>query len=179
MTSVIKVDQIQTAAGSIPTAGDLGLNITGSVLQTVHASTTTGTSNTTANTIVATSLSASITPKYSDSKILVMVSVDHQINGGNDCHLYLGRDNGSGTFVNALTDSAFVSGVNTKAAIWNYRYVGGVSNAVINQSPFGLFDAGQTTSITFKLYIGNVGGSTSSQVGAHDTQRMILQEIAG
>ena len=33
MTSIIKVDQIQTAAGGTPTAGDLGLNVTGSVLQ--------------------------------------------------------------------------------------------------------------------------------------------------
>ena len=33
MTSIIKVDQIQTAAGGVPTAGDLGLNVTGSVLQ--------------------------------------------------------------------------------------------------------------------------------------------------
>lgn len=178
MTSIIKVDQIQNAAGGTPTAGDLGLNITGSVLQTVYASTTTGTDHATANTIIATSLSASITPKYSDSKIYVAVDVDHQINGGNDAHLYLGRDNGSG-FVNALTDSAFVSGQNQKAAIWNYRYVGGGSNQVIHQAPFGLFDAGQTTEITFKLYIGNVGSGSSSKVGAHDEQRMILQEIAG
>ena len=34
MTSIIKVDQIQNAAGSVPTAGDLGLDITGSVLAT-------------------------------------------------------------------------------------------------------------------------------------------------
>jgi hypothetical protein len=34
MTSIIKVDQIQNAAGSTPTVGDLGLDITGSVIAT-------------------------------------------------------------------------------------------------------------------------------------------------
>ena len=37
MTSIIKVDQIQTAAGGVPTAADLGLNVSGSVVQTVTA----------------------------------------------------------------------------------------------------------------------------------------------
>ena len=36
MTSIIKVDQIQTAAGSTPTAADLGVNISGSLLQVVE-----------------------------------------------------------------------------------------------------------------------------------------------
>ena len=33
MTSIIKVDTIQTTAGTAPTAGDLGINTTGTVLQ--------------------------------------------------------------------------------------------------------------------------------------------------
>jgi hypothetical protein len=36
MTSIIKVDQIQTAAGGVPTAGDLGLNTTGTVLEHIE-----------------------------------------------------------------------------------------------------------------------------------------------
>lgn len=35
MTSIIKVDQIQNAAGGVPTAGDLGINTTGTVLEQV------------------------------------------------------------------------------------------------------------------------------------------------
>ena len=34
MTSIIKVDQIQTAAGGVPTAADLGFDIAGSVIAT-------------------------------------------------------------------------------------------------------------------------------------------------
>ena len=33
MTSIIKVDQIQNAAGGVPTAGDLGLNTDGTILE--------------------------------------------------------------------------------------------------------------------------------------------------
>lgn len=34
MTSILKVDTLQTAAGGVPTAGDLGLNVTGAVIAT-------------------------------------------------------------------------------------------------------------------------------------------------
>lgn len=34
MTSILKVDQIQTAAGGVPTAADLGINTSGTVLKT-------------------------------------------------------------------------------------------------------------------------------------------------
>ena len=36
MTSILKVDTIQTAAGGTPTAADLGLNVSGSIVQTQH-----------------------------------------------------------------------------------------------------------------------------------------------
>jgi hypothetical protein len=36
MTSIIKVDQIQTAAGGVPTAGDLGINTTGTILEHIE-----------------------------------------------------------------------------------------------------------------------------------------------
>ena len=44
MTSIIKVDQIQNAAGGVPTAGDLGLNTTGTVLKVSHFTNNTRTS---------------------------------------------------------------------------------------------------------------------------------------
>ena len=76
MTSIIKVDQIQNAAGGVPTAGDLGLNTTGSVLQVVQtyngnsshiAASSTG--------LVASGIQASITPKQAGSLILVSFSI--------------------------------------------------------------------------------------------------------
>ena len=35
MTSILKVSTIQNTAGTAPTAGDLGLNVAGTVLQVV------------------------------------------------------------------------------------------------------------------------------------------------
>ena len=74
MASIIKVDTIQTAAGGTPTAGDLGLNTTGSVLQVVQG---TRASDTTiqSGAYTSTGLSVNITPTYADSKILVTLSL--------------------------------------------------------------------------------------------------------
>ena len=77
MTSIIKVDQIQTAAGAAPTAADLGINVTGSVLQVVNVVKTDTQAFGPALNIwydIA-GLSATITPKFSTSNILVHVSI--------------------------------------------------------------------------------------------------------
>lgn len=77
MSSILKVDQIQLSNGNTPTAGDLGLNDTGTVLQVVSAEK----SDTQATSVVCptftdiTGLSATITPKSASSKILVTVSI--------------------------------------------------------------------------------------------------------
>jgi hypothetical protein len=69
MSSIIKVDQIQLADGSTPTAGDLGLNTTGSVLQVVQGQYDIATS---VNSGTPTSIiDLNITPSSTSSKILV------------------------------------------------------------------------------------------------------------
>jgi len=73
MSSIIKVDTIQTAAGGVPTAGDLGLNVTGTVLQVVSAEYSTANTTTTSSTYTDTGLSCSITPTSTSSKILTTV----------------------------------------------------------------------------------------------------------
>lgn len=77
MTSTLKVDQIQLADGSVPTAGDLGLNVSGSVLQVVSVTTDLHTTSSVqdATFTAINGLSASITPKSVNSKILVSVFV--------------------------------------------------------------------------------------------------------
>lgn len=72
MTSIIKVDQIQLADGTAPTAADLGLNVSGSVLQVVAAEITTLNIATTSTSLVdVTGASLSITPSSANSKILL------------------------------------------------------------------------------------------------------------
>lgn len=96
MTSILKVDTIQTAAGGTPTAADLGLNVTGSVLQVVSATKTnpfavTGTTWTDVN------LSLSITPTSTSSKILVLGNV------------FLGSQNASGALWRLVRDTTAIA----------------------------------------------------------------------
>jgi len=80
--STIKVDTIQKLNGSVPKASDLGLNVTGNVLQIV-----TNTSNTpksiASSSFVTTDHSITITPTSTSSTILLTVMGGHAWNGNN------------------------------------------------------------------------------------------------
>tara|TARA_B100000530_G_scaffold327999_1_gene268368 strand:+ start:230 stop:742 length:513 start_codon:yes stop_codon:yes gene_type:complete len=71
MTSILKVDSIQKANGSVPTAADLGVNVTGSVLQVVYAETSSSNVALTDSGWTSVGLTALITPSSTSSKILV------------------------------------------------------------------------------------------------------------
>lgn len=76
MTSIIKVDNIQTAAGGTPTASSLGIGGTGKIGQIVQAvKTDTGTINSQTFTTIS-SLSLNITPTATSSKILLMMNIN-------------------------------------------------------------------------------------------------------
>jgi len=74
MSSIIKVDQIQLANGSTPTAADLGINITGNIIQTVVKISSTVVTQTSA-AITGFGLSQSFTPKFASSKILIIGAI--------------------------------------------------------------------------------------------------------
>ena len=77
MTSILKVNQIQNTAGAAPTAADLGLNVTGSVLQVLQdIETAAGSQSFGPNNHSAAILSASITPISTSSKILVICNLN-------------------------------------------------------------------------------------------------------
>ena len=75
MTSIIKVDQIQTLAGTAPTAADLGINVTGTTLQTVQHSWNTTTTVESSTYIDAADSSFSFTPKSASSTLLISGSI--------------------------------------------------------------------------------------------------------
>ena len=75
MASIIKVDTIQTAAGGTPTAADLGLNTTGSVLQTVSTFKNDEFSRQGNSEADITGMNVTITPSSTSSKILILVSM--------------------------------------------------------------------------------------------------------
>jgi hypothetical protein len=77
MTSILKVDTIQTAAGGTPTAADLGLNVSGSVLQVQSATKTAPDSYALATGVHTdvSGLSVTLTPSSSSSKFLITFTV--------------------------------------------------------------------------------------------------------
>lgn len=73
MTSIIKVDTLQTASGSTPTAADLGINTTGTVLQVVNTRFNLSMS-TQSTTYVQTGHNVTITPTSTSSRISIALN---------------------------------------------------------------------------------------------------------
>lgn len=87
MTSTLKVDQIQTAAGGVPTAGDLGINVTsddmptGTVVSCYYKECTANVSLTTTSDVAISDYSLTITPKKLGNKFVIIANI----------HTYLGN----------------------------------------------------------------------------------------
>ena len=95
--STIKVDAIKTRAGNVPKAGDLGLNITGTVLQVVEGSHSSQVA-TTSTSFADTALAVSITPIATSSKVLLIMNANmYHGTGGAQAFVTLFRGNSSGT----------------------------------------------------------------------------------
>jgi hypothetical protein len=73
MTSIIKVDTIQTAAGGTPTASSLGIGGVGKIGQVVQGTHSTAFIASGVTSYADTGLTATITPTSTSSKIFVMV----------------------------------------------------------------------------------------------------------
>jgi hypothetical protein len=81
MSSILKVDTIQTTAGAAPTTKDLGF-AAGSVIQVVHASLGSDVFYSSSNLAKQYILTLNITPKFNTSKILVLCNLGLYINSG-------------------------------------------------------------------------------------------------
>jgi len=82
MTSIIKVDTIQTSAGGTPTASSLGISGTiGQVVTTTFTGTESATTKASDGNYTDSSVFASLTPTSSSSKIIVMCTINA---GGTD-----------------------------------------------------------------------------------------------
>ena len=177
MTSIIKVDQIQTLAGAAPTAADLGLNVTGALLQ-MQYSTVILTSVTSTSATKSSIAAVTITPKFATSKIKVSLHCDFQQLTGNDAHMWLARNDGSGIY-NAITDGAWNATGTNDQAMWQYFYGGSGGQQVKNCDVVWICDAKVNTPITFTAYAAGTNGA-SFNIGANQGYRQIIvEEIAG
>jgi hypothetical protein len=162
MSSILKVDQIQLSNGNTPTAGDLGLNTTGSVLQVVQAQGNTGRQTYTATSFTDL-VSASITPTSTNSKILVTASTSMTKTSSAYIHSEISR--GGTTRVHQIdTQTGYISGSTSEVS------VGSICGS-------GLDSPNTTSSVTYSLRAKIQGGSGSFLI---DGQAVItLIEIAG
>ena len=175
MASILKVDQIQTAAGGTPTAADLGINTTGNVLQVVRGVYSTTTEITT-NSYVDTGLTATITPKSASSRILALGNIKGLLQSNN------GQDVGAGfKILRGATTEIYGSNVN-----YEYYFFG--SSGTINwrgSMNFNGEDASHnsTTALTYKVQVGGYNADdANTQVYIHQSgcdSTLTLIEIAG
>jgi hypothetical protein len=168
MTSILKVDTIQTAAGGTPTAADLGLNVTGGVLQVVSFNTTTQT-QTTSTSYIDTAITASITPSSTSSKVLIIVACPVD----STTATAIGTANQKiGLFRGATELSRVASGTREGAGAVDYVQSG--SHISYLDSP------ASASSVTYTVKIRSNSTSTTITVPqSGDGGNIILMEIAG
>jgi len=134
---------------------------TGSVLQVVQGTTTTGTTVSVSASYAATNLSASITPKFSTSKVLVMINGMMYANTGTGEPQGAIYRNGS-NIGNFFTDLFSASGA-----------IVGSASAIYLDSP------ATTSSTTYAFYIKTSTAGTATFPVNGATATIILMEIAG
>jgi hypothetical protein len=138
----------------------------GSVLQVVSAAYNTGAS-TTSSTFTATGLTASITPKFSTSKVLVFVSQTGIITGAA----------GAGVGVNLYRNSTIIASFSVLL-----NYMAGFTITALGTTTSGncLDSPATTSSVTYSTKFNSNNNSTGVSIqNNNDTSTITLMEIAG
>lgn len=176
MTSIIKVDTLQKANGATPTAADLGINTTGNTLQTIYSEYATYGSST-STSFFAMPLSATITPKFSNSKILVTVSLNGIYISGTGRvvtqELYKRIDGGSASSVHRFNSTAGYVSTGDEPSYGTYT-----------NSYNYMETAGSTSSLLYQIYLqqnssGTVFWNNYNVLNGDTKSTIVLQEIAG
>ena len=168
MASELRVDKIVPTDG-VPTGGG------GGIIQVVHATATTGVAQSySTNSFADTGLSASITPKFSTSKILVTGSLSY----------YSSTGHGSAEFNFAVCDGSnnILDGAtaDTQGYRINEMYVIG------GKHPINFLHSPSTTSaFTYKMRMNAKSANQSGNVvcqrngTANNISRLTLMEVSG
>lgn len=170
MSSVLKVDTIQTTAGAAPTTKDLGF-ASGSVVQAINNKSSTYFQSTSTSYVEAsTDYRTTITPKYSDSKILFFcgLGIGAEQSGSHDAQVsYKLYDH---------TASADVS--NTASILRCYDYGGNGLYMQVGANFSIQIDSWGTTSKTFTYYVKKDAGIRVRVSDECKNTYMTIMEIA-
>ena len=154
MTSILKVDQIQTTAGAAPTTKDLGLNVSGNILNhsyTQYSSAATITLNNT--NYVDSNLSLTVTPQSTSSKFIITYNV----------FIYLPSvvNNWVAAAGRILRDSTVIHTDAYSLGRGAFYNIGGARvHSMVNSSDSYQDEPSTTSSITYKLEIASYQGNT-------------------
>ncbi len=161
MTGILKVDTIQKNNGATPTAKDLGINVTGNVLQIVSANRTNEFTTTSSTYVDIVTLN--ITPSALSSRILLIYHTNGGTNG-DVMHGYLGLFRGSTEIFKADSSSnrrGATAVINTATQVqqsYSMSYI---------DSP------NSTTQITYRLQaLSSNGGTLYINRSARDTDQL-------
>lgn len=168
MTSILKVDTIQTAAGGTPTVADLGIDIAGSVVQ-IHTAYFTGTDgfaySTNARTLINL-LQTSFTPKYATSKLVIEIRICGEFSNAGAVYnsmFYLAR-NGS-----PIGEAAQAGSRNMGIAPPALSYEGTDGASTLESMYLSVVDtADNTTARTYQLGMNN-GSNTAGSLSINRT----------
>ena len=157
--STLKVDTIKKVNDSVPKASDLGLNVTGTVLQVVEGSYATQT-DVSSSSYADSGLSVAITPSSTSSKVFAIINVHCFNNGVGLIGLNIVRDS------TQIVESTYAHGYDDNAA----------SMTVLTK-----LDSPSTTSATtYKCQIKITTGSGTLRINqTTGGSRITLMEIAG
>ena len=156
--STLKVDSLVEK-----TSGN-GVHIPGHVIQTIHAQGPLSNSSITSTSYAASGYTATITPKFSNSKIYIHATWNSNCTTANDGHkvrIYRGTTN--------------ITSGNGQLA---YTAGGGSSNVHMPASLIEYDSPNTTSSVTYELYHGSQGGGTVRFANDWTPVSFILQEIA-
>jgi len=140
----------------------------GSVIQVVNAISTTA--NGTTTSLVDTGLTATITPKFSTSRVVVLVMQNfYAFSGGTD----------NGVFFSLVRNGTTIYTPPTSTGNSFYIFTSGVTNEFWANYPINYVDSPATTSaVTYKTQMqGNSGSTINAQAGSTPST-IILMEIA-
>ena len=161
MASQLRVDKIVPVDG-VPTGGG------GGIVQVVQGTSTTPTTIDTTS-YMATDLSATITPKFNTSKILIQTTqVADNSSGNRQLYLTIQRSIGGASYSNIIGGSE-----------GGYSASYDAGDRCIETANITFLDSPSTTSaVTYKVY-GKNSGSYATAVGGQNTEQiMVLMEVS-
>ena len=161
MSSKLRVDSILPVDGA-PTGGG------GGIIQVVQGTSTTPTTID-STSYMASNLSATITPKFNTSKILIQTTqVSDNGAGGRQLYLTIQRSIGGASYSNIIGGSE-----------GGYSASYDAGDRCIETANITFLDSPSTTSaVTYKVY-GKNSSSYSTEVGGQNTEQiMVLMEVS-